>query len=117
MSRSSFKTPESYTELESDQFTLTAMEINHLYEVNGTNSFNGVNGSHKITDANGINGLNHVDAANGNIDRPEHSDPLTSTHSSLAYDLFTRLQDITRNGNVRVNGENLDIPTVVAVST
>lgn len=109
----------------------SANDLNGVDNVNGSNKVSNINGhtaangTHYVNtaedtasdsgnyDMNGVNGANLV---NGNIDHSKHSDPLASTHSLLVYELFKKFQDITRNGNVNVNGESLDIPTVVAVS-
>ena len=48
--------------------------------------------------------------------RSKHRDYSSSTHSVLARGLFDKFQEIIRDGQVTVNGEDLDIPTVVAVS-
>lgn len=91
-------------------------KTNGINRANGLNGVDNVNGSNEVSNTNGMNGANGVHLVNGNIDHSKHSDPLASTHSLLVYDLFKKLQDITRDGNVKVNGESLDIPTVVAVS-
>ncbi|KAL8942689.1 MAG: hypothetical protein Q9211_001287 [Gyalolechia sp. 1 TL-2023] len=39
-----------------------------------------------------------------------------SAHSSLVHHLYTSLQNTIRVGNVEIDGDSLDIPTVVAVS-
>lgn len=39
-----------------------------------------------------------------------------SAHSSLTHQIYARLQDLRREENVEIDGESLDIPTVVAVS-
>lgn len=83
---------------------------NGTHDTNAADETTSVSGFYDMYDANGVN------LVNGNIDHSKHSDPLASTHSLLVYNLFKKLQDITRDGTVRVNGESLDIPTVVAVS-
>ncbi|KAL8950889.1 MAG: hypothetical protein Q9222_003106 [Ikaeria aurantiellina] len=42
--------------------------------------------------------------------------PPVATHSSLVHELYERLQTIKGQKHVSINGESLDIPTVVAVS-
>ncbi|KAL8964280.1 MAG: hypothetical protein Q9183_004564 [Haloplaca sp. 2 TL-2023] len=39
-----------------------------------------------------------------------------SQHSFLVRQLHTKLQTILRTGNVEIDGDSLDVPTVVAVS-
>lgn len=41
---------------------------------------------------------------------------IASAHSSLVHQICTSLQIIRRKGHVEVDGESLDVPTVVAVS-
>ncbi|KAL8778976.1 MAG: hypothetical protein Q9213_007161 [Squamulea squamosa] len=53
---------------------------------------------------------------NGSIDRSQQNDKPASSHLSLVYHLFRRLQGIIHDGSVKINGEDLDISTVVAVS-
>ena len=71
---------------------------------------NGLNGT------NGITGINDINADNFDSIISRHSEPLSSTHSLLVYKTFEKLQRILRNGKVKIDGESLDIPTVVAVS-
>ncbi|KAL8832259.1 MAG: hypothetical protein Q9170_004947 [Blastenia crenularia] len=42
--------------------------------------------------------------------------PTVCAHSSLVYDLYTSLKNIIRSANVVIDGESLDVPTVVAIS-
>jgi hypothetical protein len=40
----------------------------------------------------------------------------SNQHASLAYELWSKLQDLTKEKEFEINGETLDIPSVVATS-
>ena len=88
-------------------------------ERNGVKEANGAKGMNGVKEVNGFDHINEINGAtspNDSTDHSKHSNPLASTHSLLVYDLFKKFQYITRVGSVKVNGESLDIPAVVAVS-
>lgn len=57
----------------------------------------------------------HINGNNGSLSpRPDEAAP--STHSSLVYETFRRLQIIRKSGSIIVDGRSLDISSVVAVT-
>lgn len=102
--------------------------VDNVKGIKGSSNISGpitVHATHDVstteleTTVSGLFSTNSIDGENlgkGYIDHAKHSNPLASTHSLLVYKLFQKLQAITRDGNVKVNGESLDVPTVVAVS-
>lgn len=71
-----------------------------------------------ITSDKGSGGFskNDIEFVCESSDDAHHSDGPASTHSLLVSNLFKKLQDILYIGSVKINGDDLDISTVVAVS-
>lgn len=42
---------------------------------------------------------------------------MAPTHSKVVYDVFISLQRILRNQEIKVDGESLDLASIIAVST
>ena len=97
--------------------------MNDSSKVNHTNGHTVTDGAPDLDTTNGctsvkspgaLEGKSGVNVLSGSVD--QHSGIPASTHSVLVYNLFKKLQGIVHNGSVKLNGEDLDIPTVVAVS-